>query len=84
MTDDLSNFMTQGESRVTKHEQESLGTLHIFAFLEPPVEAPQKEEIMINCDQAEVSPREQQVLNLLVQGCSNKEIGASYISVREL
>jgi DNA-binding NarL/FixJ family response regulator len=37
--------------------------------------SPQKEEIMINFDQAEVSPREQQVLNLLVQGCSNKEIG---------
>jgi DNA-binding NarL/FixJ family response regulator len=37
--------------------------------------SPQEEEIMINFDQAEVSPRERQVLNLLVQGCSNKEIG---------
>jgi DNA-binding NarL/FixJ family response regulator len=30
---------------------------------------------MINRDQVKVTPREQQVLNLLVQGCSNKEIG---------
>jgi DNA-binding NarL/FixJ family response regulator len=30
---------------------------------------------MVNLDQVKVSPREQQVLNLLVQGCSNKEIG---------
>jgi DNA-binding NarL/FixJ family response regulator len=30
---------------------------------------------MINIDQVEASPREQQVLSLLVQGCSNKEIG---------
>jgi len=32
--------------------------------------------MMSNFEQAEVSPRKQQVLNLLVQGCSNKEIGA--------
>jgi len=38
---------------------------------------------MINFDQAEVSPRKQQVLNLLVQGCSNKEIGGQlHISTR--
>jgi DNA-binding NarL/FixJ family response regulator len=30
---------------------------------------------MVDLDQVKVSPREQQVLNLLVQGCSNKEIG---------
>jgi DNA-binding NarL/FixJ family response regulator len=30
---------------------------------------------MINLDQLQVTPRDQQVLNLLVQGCSNKEIG---------
>ncbi len=30
---------------------------------------------MINCDQVKVTPRDQQVLNLLAQGCSNKEIG---------
>ena len=30
---------------------------------------------MTNLDQVKVSPREQQILNLLVQGCSNKEIG---------
>jgi len=35
-----------------------------------------KEEkaIMIDLDQVKVTPRDQQVLNLLVQGCSNKEI----------
>jgi DNA-binding NarL/FixJ family response regulator len=33
-------------------------------------------QIMSNLDQFKVSPREQQVLNLLVQGCSNKEIGS--------
>jgi DNA-binding NarL/FixJ family response regulator len=30
---------------------------------------------MINLDQVKATPRDQQVLNLLVQGCSNKEIG---------
>ena len=29
---------------------------------------------MINIDEVKVTPRDQQVLNLLVQGCSNKEI----------
>ena len=29
---------------------------------------------MTNLDQIKVTPRDQQVLNLLVQGCSNKEI----------
>src|ERR1700722_2644250 len=33
------------------------------------------EQIVINLVQVKVSPRDQQVLNLLVQGCSNKEIG---------
>jgi len=34
-----------------------------------------KEEMkMIDLDQVKVTPRDQQVLNLLVQGCSNKEI----------
>jgi DNA-binding NarL/FixJ family response regulator len=33
------------------------------------------EHIMINRDQVKVTCREQQVLNLLVQGCSNKDIG---------
>jgi DNA-binding NarL/FixJ family response regulator len=36
---------------------------------------PAKEEAtMIDLDQVKVTPRDQQVLNLLVQGCSNKEI----------
>ena len=30
---------------------------------------------MTNLDQVKATPRDQQVLNLLVQGCSNKEIG---------
>jgi DNA-binding NarL/FixJ family response regulator len=38
---------------------------------------------MTNLDHVKVSPREQQVLNLLVQGCSNKEIGGQlHISLR--
>ena len=31
---------------------------------------------MIDLDQVKVTPRDQQVLNLLVQGCSNKEIAS--------
>jgi DNA-binding NarL/FixJ family response regulator len=34
-----------------------------------------REQIMINFDQVKVTPRDQQVLHLLTQGCSNKEIG---------
>jgi DNA-binding NarL/FixJ family response regulator len=33
-----------------------------------------KEAFMINLESVKVTPRDQQVLNLLVQGCSNKEI----------
>ena len=33
------------------------------------------EQIMTNLGQVKVTPRDQQVMNLLVQGCSNKEIG---------
>ena len=33
-----------------------------------------REVIMIDMEQVKVTPRDQQVLNLLVQGCSNKEI----------
>ena len=29
---------------------------------------------MVNLEQVKVTPRDRQVLNLLVQGCSNKEI----------
>ena len=32
-------------------------------------------QIMTNLDPANISPRERQVLRLLVQGCSNREIG---------
>jgi DNA-binding NarL/FixJ family response regulator len=35
----------------------------------------QEEQIMNHLDQVRVTPRDQQVLNLLAQGCSNKEIG---------
>jgi DNA-binding NarL/FixJ family response regulator len=34
----------------------------------------QEESIVIDLDQVKVTPRDRQVLNLLVQGCSNKEI----------
>jgi DNA-binding NarL/FixJ family response regulator len=34
----------------------------------------QEEATVIDMDQVKVTPRDQQVLNLLVQGCSNKEI----------
>jgi DNA-binding NarL/FixJ family response regulator len=33
-----------------------------------------KEEVVVDLGQVKVTPRDQQVLNLLVQGCSNKEI----------
>ena len=36
---------------------------------------------MTNLNQVKVTPRNQQVLNLLVQGCSNKEIG-SQLNIR--
>jgi DNA-binding NarL/FixJ family response regulator len=39
------------------------------------IRASRREQIMTNLDQVKVTPRNQQVLNLLVQGCSNKEIG---------
>ena len=38
-------------------------------------EVQQEGQIVISFDQVKVTPRDQQVLNLLVQGCSNKEIG---------
>jgi DNA-binding NarL/FixJ family response regulator len=34
----------------------------------------QEETIVIDLERVKVTPRDQQVLNLLVQGCSNKEI----------
>jgi DNA-binding NarL/FixJ family response regulator len=37
-------------------------------------EAIRRKAIMIDLGQVKVTPRDQQVLNLLVQGCSNKEI----------
>jgi DNA-binding NarL/FixJ family response regulator len=38
------------------------------------VKLERREIIMVDLDQVKVTPRDQQVLNLLVQGCSNKEI----------
>jgi DNA-binding NarL/FixJ family response regulator len=44
---------------------------------QPPV------QLMINLDQFQVSPRDQQILRLLVQGYSNKEIGGQlHVSLR--
>src|SRR5580692_10236782 len=34
-----------------------------------------EEQVMTKLDQVKITPRDQHVLNLLVQGCSNKEIG---------
>jgi DNA-binding NarL/FixJ family response regulator len=39
------------------------------------IKADMGEQIVTNLGKVKVSPRAQQVLNLLVQGCSNKEIG---------
>jgi DNA-binding NarL/FixJ family response regulator len=36
--------------------------------------AVEREAAVVDLDQVKVTPRDQQVLNLLVQGCSNKEI----------
>ena len=36
---------------------------------------------MINLDQVKITPREQQVLNLLVQGCSNKAVSYTHLDV---
>ncbi|PYX66157.1 MAG: hypothetical protein DMG74_05495 [Acidobacteria bacterium] len=35
-----------------------------------------REENMINLNEIKITPRDQEVLKLLVQGCSNKEIAA--------
>ena len=37
---------------------------------------------MINLNEIKITPRDQQVLHLLVQGCSNKEI-ASHLNLSE-
>ena len=37
-------------------------------------QSPRRKSVMVNLEQVKVTPRDQQVLNLLVQGCSNKEI----------
>jgi DNA-binding NarL/FixJ family response regulator len=39
-----------------------------------PGETPGREMAMTNLNQIKITPRDQQVLKLLVQGCSNKEI----------
>ncbi|MGC2476919.1 MAG: helix-turn-helix transcriptional regulator [Candidatus Sulfotelmatobacter sp.] len=40
------------------------------------IREPKEVTNVIDLDQVKVTPRDQQVLNLLVQGCSNKEIGS--------
>jgi two-component system response regulator FixJ len=42
--------------------------------VKPGVIVSQEAKNMIDLEQVKVTPRDQQVLNLLVQGCSNKEI----------
>jgi DNA-binding NarL/FixJ family response regulator len=45
--------------------------------------SPQEGETMVDLNEIKVTPRDQQVLSLLVQGCSNKEIaGQLHISPR--
>jgi DNA-binding NarL/FixJ family response regulator len=47
------------------------------------VNSQQEEQTMINLDQVKVTPRQQQVLDLLVEGFSNREIGSELsISLR--
>ena len=43
----------------------------------------QRKKLMVDLNQIKITRRDQQVLNLLVQGCSNKEIGPSSTSARE-
>jgi DNA-binding NarL/FixJ family response regulator len=69
---------------------QSMEILHYLLLGEPMIiEVPPHgsdqlpKQVIINFVQVKVSPREQQVLNSLVQGCSNKEIGDQlHISLR--
>jgi DNA-binding NarL/FixJ family response regulator len=36
----------------------------------------QRRSVMLNLDHIKITPRDQQVLQLLIQGCSNKEIAS--------
>ena len=50
------------------------GSIHQETTDQATIEGGQMEAAFIDLDQVKVTPRDQQVLNLLVQGCSNKEI----------
>jgi DNA-binding NarL/FixJ family response regulator len=51
------------------------GNRHLMKIRVRPFKCGMGEQIMTNLGQVKVTPRDQQVMNLLVQGCSNKEIG---------
>ena len=59
------------------------GLLLFTAGRDPKIElqgAAEKPKPMINLNEIKITPRDQQVLRLLVQGCSNKEI-ASHLNI---
>jgi DNA-binding CsgD family transcriptional regulator len=59
---------------VSEEEGKSFGRGRAYWRGESIVKLERREIIMVDLDQVKVTPRDQQVLNLLVQGCSNKEI----------
>jgi DNA-binding NarL/FixJ family response regulator len=46
----------------------------LMLFTKCEAESPEEGLKMVDLEHVKVTPRDQQVLNLLVQGCSNKEI----------
>ncbi len=52
--------------------------LRVWVGRDPKTEL--KEQRMINLNEIKITPRDQEVLRLLVQGCSNKEI-ASHLNI---
>ena len=57
------------------------GLLRIMAGRDPKTELKEQTKTpMINLNEIKITPRDQQVLRLLVQGCSNKEI-ASHLNI---
>jgi DNA-binding NarL/FixJ family response regulator len=66
--------MTQGENLANRLHLEPAGR-------DPKIELKeQTKSAMINLNEIKITPRDQQVLRLLVQGCSNKEI-ASHLNI---
>ena len=85
--------MKAANSEAKWHAPKYLGIAEVFATnnwrksclkkSEFVLKSGRREVVMINLEAVKVTPRDQQVLNLLVQGCSNKEIaGQLHISPR--